>query len=170
VESPPNRGPVAAVLGHGERSFRRLRSLPVAVGDVRAAYEQLAGVAVDVPPVHDADGLVEFRLHVDDRRADGPRLRRVVGVDAEHRRGLGEPVALQDRDAHPVVEPAEPLGEAPAAGDEEVDVTAERLADSLEHQLVGDPVFRREQRTRVVGALVGTAHARRPLEDALLDR
>ncbi|MDD9985441.1 MAG: hypothetical protein OXQ31_04130 [Spirochaetaceae bacterium] len=103
-----------------ERARRLLRRLPVALGDVRPAHQDLAVVG-------DA--------HVDARHRPAHRVEAgiVQRVGADHRRRLGGAVALQDVDADQVPLLAQRAVQGGAAGDDGPEAAAEAGVDLAEH-------------------------------------
>ena len=93
------------------RLRRRLRLVEVAAHDVGPAGQ-------DLPVRRDLD------LDPGNRPADRAEPMVLEGVHRDDRRGLGEPVALEDRQPGRVEEPGDLGGERRAAGDEEPDPPA----------------------------------------------
>jgi len=68
-----------------------------------------------------------------------------------------------------VIQRAQLRRQRPAAGDEEVDVAADRLANRREDECVGERPFGVEQDARIRRFVVGPPHVDGPLEDPLFD-
>ena len=103
-----------------------------------------------------------------------PMRKCVRRVDGDHRRRLGEAVALEDHQAGGVEELVDLRRERRAAGDEVAQPPAGARLELREHELLRDRVLQREQPARLaagelhVGPPVGDAA--RPEEDLLLRR
>ena len=93
-------------------------------------------------------------------------------VDVGRRGRLREPVPLEDVQADAAVEVAQPLAERRAAGDRPLRLTAERGAELVQHEHVGDQVLQAQPEARPTGgverARVDDRGLGRPLEDASL--
>ncbi len=136
----------------------RVGVVPVAGEDVRPADEDLAVVG---------------DLHADpgQRHADRPYLVAVRPVHGRGRRGLGEPVALEDGQPGAAEEMTKPVAKRRAAGDRVLHLAANRGPQPGVDEPVEQRVPQPQHRTRprravtgcaVVGAPAGCAPAGRP--------
>src|SRR5690606_26017926 len=123
---------LADVAGVEPAVLQRLRRL---LGQVVVAAHDAAPADEDLAVVGDAD------LRARQRLADRAELHVRRAVEEAARRGLGEAVALQDREPGAVEELGDLAGQRRGAGDEVADPAAEAGAELAEHQLVGDRVL-----------------------------
>ena len=103
--------------------------------------------------------------------ADGADLDRPVRVGGDRRAGLGEPVALVDRDADAAEEVADARAERRAAGDRARALPAERGPQLAEHELVEQGVLQAQDEAgaaRVEGLAVGDGRRLGHVEDPAL--
>ena len=144
--------PLADALGRGLRVF------VVPHHDVGPARQHLAVVG-------------DAQLDLRQRRPHGADARRPEGVDGQHRRGLGQAVALQHRQPHRVEELRHLAAQGRAAGADETQAPAGAGPDLREHEPVGDRRLDAGQQAgfpaRQPGAGRGVAHAGGPREQRL---
>ena len=162
-------------------------AVPVELADVAGAEppsgveDRLGLVGLVVVALHDVGALGEdlsigsdLELHARDHRSHRAQLGAVDRVQRQHRRGLRQLIALDDRQVGAEEELGDLHRERGAAGDEEPDAASGPGAQLREHQPVGDGAPEREPgrdgdaRETVVRPLL--ADPLRPEEDLALDR
>ena len=129
-------------------------------------------LAEDVrPPDEDLAVRCDADLRPGERFPYGAELVPLDAVDRRHRRGLREPVPLEDENADGVQELRDFPGQGRPPRDEEAQPSAHPRPDLPEDQTVGDPVFQGEESPRLPAPLTAPrripADPEGPLEDRL---
>ena len=137
--------------------------------------DHLRGLLLLVPvALHDVGPLGEDLAVVGDLDLRRPAMARPTvpsltcsrAVDGDHRRGLREAVALVDRDAGAPEELGDVARQRRAAGDGEVEASAEPRLDLREHQLVGEAELAARGSPAGSGASAGRGAPARPTPTA----
>src|SRR5207247_6478065 len=129
-----------------EDLLRRLGLLEVAERrDIRPARQDLA-VGGDL------------QLHSGQRLTNGAELEAVRPVEREDRAGLGQPVALEEKNARGMEELGDVARERGAAGHGPLEPSAEGRVELREDELVGDLALELERGGHGLATLLMAAH------------